>query len=101
MSVIQYASNNPYANTPEYSWRIGRYVYRPIPPNANDLTITLQPQHQYRPDKLSYDLYGSPVYWWVFCVRNAFLRSDPVWNFLTGLTIIAPSLTYLQQVLGG
>ena len=100
MSVIQYPANSPYATTPQTSWHIGRFKFRPVPPDANDTLYVLQSRHQYRPDRLSYDLYNTPAYWWVFCERNPFLRSDPIWNFVTGLEISVPSADYLRRILG-
>jgi hypothetical protein len=49
---------------------------------------------------LSYDLYASPAFWWVFCERNPFLRGDPIWNFLPGLQIMVPQHDYLRRVTG-
>ena len=100
MSKLVYATSSPYAMTPQTSWYIGNLVFRPIPADSGDQPYTLLMRHQYRPDRLSYDLYGTPVYWWVFCVRNPFLRRDPVWGFTAGLTITVPTGSYLQQVLG-
>lgn len=100
MSKITYPSNSPYTATPQTSWYIGTMVFRPIPADSGDQPFTLQMRHQYRPDRLSFDLYGTPSYWWVFCVRNSFLRRDPVWNFTNGLTITVPSAVYLQKLLG-
>lgn len=100
MSKIAYPANSPYFSTSQTSWHIGRYVYRPIPPDSGDTPVVLQMRHQYRPDRLSQDLYGTPVYWWVFCIRNSFLRADPVWNFVAGITIIVPSADYLRRIFG-
>jgi hypothetical protein len=100
MTVIRYPATSPYSATPQISWHIGRFVFRPVPPDSGDTPYILQSRHQYRPDRLSYDLYQTPVYWWVFCERNPFLRSDPVWNFLPGLQIMVPSPDYLSRVLG-
>lgn len=100
MSKLVYAASSPYTLTPQTSWYIGLMKWRPIPADAGDLPFTLQMRHEYRPDRLSFDLYGTPVYWWVFSVRNAFLRRDPIWDFINGLTITVPSASYLQQILG-
>ncbi len=100
MTTVTYPANSPYHNTPQTSWHIGRFVYIPIPPDSGDTLYTLAQQHQYRPDKLSYDLYGTPAYWWIFCERNPFLRANPIWDFIAGLTIIVPSADYLQSILG-
>jgi hypothetical protein len=100
MTIVSYPATSPYFATPQISWHINRFVFRPVPPDANDTLYTLQNRHQYRPDRLSFDLYKTPVYWWVFCERNPFLRSDPVWNFIPGLQIMVPSHDYLSRVLG-
>jgi hypothetical protein len=97
---IAYAANSPYAITPQTSQFIGTLVFRPIPADAGDQPFTLQLRHQYRPDRLSYDLYGTAAYWWVFCNRNAFLRRDPIWGFVNGLTIMVPAAVYLTGLLG-
>jgi Base plate wedge protein 53 len=101
MSVITYPANSPYHVTPQFSWRVGRFVYRPILPDVNDKSYTLNMRHQYRPDKLAQELYGTPTYWWVFCERNPFLRANPIWDFVVGLEIMVPSDTHLHQALGG
>jgi hypothetical protein len=100
MSRITYPANSPYASTPQTSWYIGILAFRPIPPDTADQPFILQMRHQYRPDRLSYDLYNTPSYWWVFCERNPFLRRDPIWAFVNGLEIIVPAANYLQQLLG-
>lgn len=100
MSKIVYPASSPYAATPQTSWYIRSLVFRPVRPDSADLPYTLQMRHQFRPDRLSYDLYGSPSYWWIFCERNPFLRSDPIWNFITGLEIMVPSADYLRRTLG-
>jgi hypothetical protein len=100
MSLVTYAQSSPYAATSQTSWYINRLVFRPIPPNAADLPYILGVRHQYRPDRLAFELYNTPVYWWVFCERNPFLRGDPIWNFITGLEIMVPSGDYLRRILG-
>jgi hypothetical protein len=100
MSKLVYTANSPYFATPQTSWYIKSLVFRPIPADSGDLPYTLLLRHEYRPDRLSYELYNTPAYWWVFCTRNAFLRRDPVWDFVHGLTIIVPTAAYLHEILG-
>ena len=100
MSTITYPSVSPYSNTPQTSWYLQNWVYKPIPPDSGDQFFTLSSKYNYRPDILSYDLYGTAAYYSVFCIRNPFLRKDPMWNFVTGLTIIVPSASYLKRVWG-
>lgn len=100
MSRINFPSSSPYFETPQTSWYTDHYVYRPIPPDKGDTVIVLSVKYEFRPDKLSYDLYGTPAFWWVFCVRNPFLRADPIWSFVAGLDIMAPSRDYVTRIIG-
>jgi hypothetical protein len=100
MSRIQYPASSPYGATPQSSWYISNYVPRPIPVAADDTIKTLSKTYEYRPDKLSYDLYGTPAYWWVFAVRNRNQLHDPVWDMVAGLVITIPSLSTIKKALG-
>ena len=97
MSKVKYAAASPYIATSQNFWRIENYVHRKIAPSVQDKTITLGSKYQYRPDSLSFDLYGTPEYWWVFMVRNMDQIRDPIWDQVAGMTIIAPSLVAIQQ----
>jgi hypothetical protein len=100
MAFEKYPVSSPYSGTQQFSWRIGRYEHRDVPPSSDDTTIIVEARHRYRPDLLSYDLYGSPAYWWVFAVRNPELRRDPIWALETGLMITVPSRDYLNRIVG-
>jgi hypothetical protein len=45
-----------------------------------------------RPDLLSYHIYGSSKYWWLFAVRNKNIIIDPIQDFKAGVTIRIPKL---------
>lgn len=79
---------------------MGRYVHRPIPAAADDERITLSKKYENRPDILSNDLYGTPVYWWVFAVRNRNIIKDPIWDMVAGTEIIVPSLQTVRKATG-
>lgn len=100
MSKINYPKTSPYSSTPQSNFAIGRFVYRDIPPADDDKTIILPPGYDYRPDRLSNDLYGTPAYWWVFMVRNLDVIRDPIWDFVSGITLTLPSPSYLKKVVG-
>ena len=100
MTVINYPSNSPYSLTPQTSWYLERWVYKPVPPDSGDQPFTLLERHRYRPDTLSYDLYSTPAYWWVFSIRNPQLRAQPIWDFVPGLTIIVPSAAHVRKTAG-
>ena len=100
MSKIVYPSSSPYSATPQTNFSIGVYKARSIPAASDDQIITLAKKYEYRPDTLSYDLYGTPAYWWIFAVRNRSTIIDPIWDMVAGTSITVPSLTSLQKALG-
>ena len=100
MTRIAYPPTSPYTGTPQTSWYLGRFVWRAIPPDSGDTLYTLLSRHQNRPDTLSFDLYGTPAYWWVFCIRNPFMRAEPIWSCQAGQTIWVPDGGYLRRVVG-
>ena len=100
MSRLTYPRTSPYSATAQTSWYLGNYVDRPIPPDSGDQLYVLLPRHQYNPTLLSQELYGSPVYWWIFMQRNIDLIRDPIWDFVAGMTIVVPSAGYLKTVIG-
>jgi hypothetical protein len=100
MPRITYSRTSPYANTPQTSWFLAKYKHRAIPRDSEDIPIVLDSRHNYRPDKLSQELYGTPALWWVFMVRNIDLIRDPINDFTTGILIFAPSMGHLKKVLG-
>ncbi len=58
--------------------------------------------HEYlhRPDLLSYMLYKTPEYWWVFMRMNMDLIRDPIWDFTAGTVIRVPTLERLKSMVG-
>ena len=100
MAKLEYPRSSPYFGTPQTSWMLGRYKHRSINPQSDDTFITLTSGHEHRPEKLSLDLYGTPIYWWVFMVCNTHLIRDAIWDMKTGMTIRAPSNRYLKAVIG-
>jgi hypothetical protein len=82
---------SPYANTNINGFFMDIWVPIRFPPSSTDLFITLQPRHQYRPDVLSQELYGTEEYWWIFAVRNKNTLIDPINDFMAGVRIYAPA----------
>lgn len=101
MAKVTYPASSPYYSTPQSQMFLGRYVDRAIPAHSTDRTISLDVKYEGRPDKLSYDLYGSPVYWWVFMRRNLGVIRDPIWDFKPGIRIVVPSREMIVSLLGG
>lgn len=101
MSIISFPSTSPYFTTDQTSWYTGPINWRAIPANSNDFYIaSLDKKYENRPDRLSYDLYNTPAYWWVFMVRNMDTIRDPIWDMTAGISIYAPSASYLQSIVG-
>lgn len=100
MAKVAYPATSPYSLTPQTNTFLGNWVYRAIPPDNGDTILTLTSNYNYRPDLLSNDLYATPSYWWIFSIRNPILRKDPIWDFVTGLTIVIPTADYLKRIIG-
>jgi hypothetical protein len=101
MTKIVYPASSPYYSTPQTSWYTGPIDYRDIPADSSDLFIeTLDRRFEHRPDLLSYELYQTPAYWWVFMVRNIDLIRDPIWDMVAGMSMYAPSKARIQSLLG-
>jgi len=51
------------------------------------------PRQQYRPDLLSYDLYGNSNYWWTIVLLNRDQLKDPIRDLKAGtvLRIVSPN----------
>lgn len=66
-------------------------IYKRIPVNANssmDKVALITPGWEYRPDLVSFDVYGAPDFWWKILEVNGM---NDVLQFRSGLTIRLPS----------
>ena len=95
-----YSSSSPWYNTPINSQYMETWVPRPIPASDDDFQYTIQPQYNFRPDLLAYDIYGNPKLWWVFMQRNIDIIYDPIYDFRAGITIRLPKKSQLLSYLG-
>ena len=101
MPVTPYKKTSPYFKTNLTDNKfLDVLVYRTIPAQVDDLYRQVGATYQYRPDLLSYDLYGTVDYWWVFIVRNRDVIIDPVWDFKAETRIYIPKLDTIRQSLG-
>ena len=101
MARVQYKKSSPYANTDQASWYLAALTYRPIPRATTDKFIVVQGKYDKRPDLLSYDLYGTPDYWWTFMILNPDVLKDPVFDFNAGVQIYTAARDRLTSILGG
>lgn len=97
MARVQYKSNSPYVNTPQTSWYLDFYEDPSLIVSNDDPLIIVEPKYEYRPDLLSFELYGTPRYWWVFQLRNMNSMTDPIWDLKTGLEIYVPSQDSIKR----
>lgn len=97
-----YPATSPYFDTNVVEGKFLDFmINRPIPQNPSDVYLVLPQTYEYRPDLLSFDLYGTPKLWWVFAARNPNrLGPDPLFNFKTGVGIYIPNIATLNSFLG-
>lgn len=55
--------------------------------NKQPQYITVDPKYQYRPDLLSYDLYGNSNYWWIIALLNKNQLKDPLRDLKSGMVL--------------
>ncbi len=100
MSIVIYGKSNRLYVTPQSTWFLGVYVNRGLINDGTDEPITLTSRYNLRPDLLSFDLYGSVDYKWTFLILNPDLIKDPIYDFVTGLSIYTATLDRLRSSLG-
>lgn len=98
--MARYSASSPWYTTEQNSLYLDLWQPRPIPASDDDFQYTIQPQYNYRPDLLAYDIYGNPKLWWVFIQRNVDILTDPIYDFRSGVTISLPKKSTLLSSLG-
>jgi alpha-L-fucosidase len=96
----KYSASSPWYDTTQNKLYLEIWKPRSIPSSQDDFEYTIQPQYNYRPDLLAYDIYGNPHLWWVFMQRNIDIITDPIYGFRTGVTIKLPKKSDLLVILG-
>jgi len=102
MSVtVQYKTNSPYSKTPLFDNNfLDILEYKPLPAKADDIYKQITATYHRRPDLMSYDLYGTVDFWYVFMMRNRDLILDPVWDFTEDKFIYIPKIDTILAALG-
>lgn len=90
MSKASYSNSSPYSKTPQTSWYLSHYKSRSIIHSGDDTLYTVSARYEYRPDLLSYDVYGTVGFWWVFMKRNMDVIKDPIFDMKAGISIYIP-----------
>lgn len=98
--MAKYSASSPWYSTTQNRINLEIWQPRPIPAFVDDYQYEIQPQYNYRPDLLAFDLYGNPRLWWVFTQRNVDILFDPIYDFRAGTIIKLPKKTPLLKALG-
>lgn len=98
---MAYQASSPW-HTTKYSQddRLGHFRIRPVPATSDDPPYVIEPQYNHRPDLLSFDIYGTPKFWWVFAQRNMDIIEDPIYDFEVGVEIFLPLPADVKSLLG-
>lgn len=96
--MAEYSPKSPYFKTPIKRFYLDQYVDRPVNPDSGDRLIAVSDKYEHRPDLLAYELYGDTRLWWIFYRRNMNVLKDPIFGFVSGLQIYAPSRDYIMKV---
>ena len=98
---MMYPTTSPYNQTTTVN---GQYldvmINRPINGSPTDVYWEIAPTYNLRPDLLASDLYGDSRLWWVFAQRNPNTLKDPLFDFVTGVSIFIPTADSLKVELG-
>lgn len=95
-----YTNTSPWSKTTMTKDYLNILKIRPVAAESDDYLYTIEPQYTYRPDLLSFDLYGTPKLWWVFIQRNLDVLQDPIFDFVPGKQIYIPKRSGLVKTLG-
>lgn len=98
--MANYSAASPYYETGYTQFYLDIMVNRPLPRQADDELYKINETYQYRPDLLSFDLYGDSQLWWVFYQRNPNSLTAPPWDFRAGVEIYLPKISTIRAALG-
>jgi hypothetical protein len=98
--AVTYGKYSPYVSTSMFGNYLDIASIPNIPPQVDDITLTINNNYENRPDLLAFDLYGDANLWWVFAIRNPNIIKDPVFDMKPGTIIYIPKQTTIVQALG-
>ena len=100
--MATYNKTSPYSTTriDKANKTLDILNFRDIPHIDEDITYSIAPEYNNRPELLAHDLYGDVNLWWVFMNRNPDVLIDPIFDFKTGTSIRLPQKSTLSKVLG-
>lgn len=83
------------------TWYLGYNEPTSIAPSDDDEILTLPAKYNENPAKLAYDRYNNERLYYVFALANIDIIIDPIYDFVTGITIRVPTNARIQKMLGG
>ena len=98
--MATYKNTSPWKDTQIKNNYLGILRIRTVPAESDDYLYTIEPQYNFRPDLLAYDLYGDANLWWVFAMRNPNVLKNPIADFFAGQIILLPKQETLKIDLG-
>ena len=97
---MAFDAQSPYFETPFSSRFISNYVHRTIEADDSDVDLEIENKYHERPGLLSFDLYGTRDYAWVFINMNRDKMTDPIYSLVAGMTISIPTKDRLLGITG-
>ena len=98
--MASYSPTSPYFKTETFGNYLDVMEKIQIPRNRDDKIYEIQEVYNNRPDLLAHDLYGDASLWWVFAARNPNSIEDPIYDFITGISIFLPKQSSINSALG-
>jgi len=96
-----YKPTSPYNKTSFFGERfLDIMEYKSLPAQADDIYQSITSTYHRRPDLMSFDIYGSTDFWYVFMLRNRDIIIDPIYDFTEDKKIYIPKLTTILENLG-
>lgn len=89
---------NPYFKTDVKDYYLDIINMPILTKSKSDKEYTLEKKYEFNPALLSFDLYGTTTYWWVFIKRNMDQLEDPIFDFKAGIKLYIPSKSSIQNI---
>jgi hypothetical protein len=98
---MNFTATSPYFNSDIVNGQfLDVMINRPISGDPTDVYWEIPPVYNMRPDLLAHDLYNDSRLWWVFSQRNPNTLKDPLYDFVTGVSIFIPTQDNIRSSLG-